>query len=455
MNDPNGPIFWKGQYHMFYQHNPNGAFWGTMHWGHAVSPDLVHWKHLPIALAPTPGGADKDGCFSGCAVDNHGVPTLVYTGVSPEVQCLATTDDAMITWRKFAGNPVIGAPPSGMETTGFRDPCVWRAQDTWYMGIGSGLKGVGGLVLLYRSKDLIHWEYMHPLCEGRKDDQAQGEDPVAMGEMWECPDFFPLDGKHVLLISTQGSVRYFVGTYSDHRLRPEAQGSADFGGQYYAARSMLDEKGRRILWGWIKEGRSAAAQRDAGWAGVMSLPRVLTLGVDNTLALAPAPEVEVLRGKHHRFANLLVTPASSSLFKGVNGDSLEIAAELDPMDAQDVGLKVRCTSDGIEQTTIAYDCASKLLKLSRGHSSLSTDVDRGIQDGPLDLMPSETVKLHIFLDGSVVEVFANGRVCITSRIYSSREDSLGLGLFARGGNAKLKSMDIWEMRPISKDRLTT
>ena len=93
MNDPNGPIFWKGRYHMFYQHNPGAAVWGDMHWGHASSPDMIHWRHLPIALAPTHGGMDKDGVFSGCTVDNNGVPTIVYTGTQPEVQCLATGRD--------------------------------------------------------------------------------------------------------------------------------------------------------------------------------------------------------------------------------------------------------------------------------------------------------------------------------------------------------------------------
>src|SRR5215472_7642889 len=118
MNDPNGPLQWKGEYHLFYQYNPNGAFWGTMHWGHARSKDLVHWEHLPIALAPTPGGPDKGGVFSGSAFVNQGVPTLVYTGVDPEVQCLATSAD-IIHWTKFNANPVIAGPPPEHKVTGF------------------------------------------------------------------------------------------------------------------------------------------------------------------------------------------------------------------------------------------------------------------------------------------------------------------------------------------------
>jgi beta-fructofuranosidase len=455
MNDPNGPIFWKGQYHMFYQHNPNGAFAENMHWGHAVSPDLVHWKHLPIALAPTPGGPDKDGCWSGCAVIDRDVPTIVYTGVFPQVQCLARSDDGMMTWRKHPGNPVIAAPPQGMETTGFRDPCVWHGADEWFLAIGSGVKGQGGMVLLYRSTDLVHWDYLHLLCKGRKDELLPGKDPVSTGEMWECPDFFPSADKHALIVSTQGAVIYSLGRYVNQYFRPEIQGKADLGNCYYAARSMVDEKGRRILWGWIREGRSDAAQRAAGWAGVMSLPRVLTLGQDGALAMAPAPEIEALRGKHQRFDRLPIVPGSLSHLKSVRGDSLEIQAELEPGASETVGLAVRSSPDGKEQTSITYSRTNGLLLVDRERSSLSPDVDRGSSGGSFALAGGETVKLRVFLDASVIEIFANDRACLTSRIYPSRPDSLGLGLFARGGKARLNSLDVWEMRPISPNRLTT
>jgi beta-fructofuranosidase len=240
MNDPNGPMEWKDGYHLFYQYNPNGAFWGTMHWGHARSKDLVHWEHLPIALAPTPGGPDKDGVFSGSAFVNQGVPTLVYTGVNPEGQCLARSQD-MIRWDKFGGNPVVAAPPPSLKVTGFRDPSVWREGDTWLMAIGAGFRGKGGAVLLYGSRDAVHWDYLHTLCEGPAfvseplKDWPAG-DPVAAGEMWERPDFFPLGDKHALLVSTQGFVFYLIGSYRDRKFHPEVQGRADMGGRLYAAK---------------------------------------------------------------------------------------------------------------------------------------------------------------------------------------------------------------------------
>ena len=114
MNDPNGLSQWDGQYHLFYQYNPLAARWGVIHWGHAVSADLVHWADLPIALSPTPGGPDADGCWSGCIVNNGGVPTMLYTGLRNRAQrpCLATSDDGLLTWHKHPGNPVIAEPPA-------------------------------------------------------------------------------------------------------------------------------------------------------------------------------------------------------------------------------------------------------------------------------------------------------------------------------------------------------
>lgn len=162
VNDPNGPIFWKGYYHLFYQYSSTIDPQGPKYWGHARSKEMVYWEHLPMALVPTPGGPDKDGCWSGSAFINDGVPTLVYTGVGPQVQCLATSDDDMTTWKKFSGNPVVGSPPAALMVTGFRDPSIWREGDSWLMTVGSGFQDRGGAVLLYGSKDLERWDYLHP-----------------------------------------------------------------------------------------------------------------------------------------------------------------------------------------------------------------------------------------------------------------------------------------------------
>jgi beta-fructofuranosidase len=440
MNDPNGPIYWQGKYHMFYQYNPNGAFWGDMHWGHAESLDMLHWKHLPMALAPTPGGPDKDGVFSGCAVIDNGVPTVVYTGVNPEVQCIATSDGELGTWKKYGANPVIGGPPAGTQVTGFRDPAVWKEGDTWLMAIGSGFAAKGGAVLLYESKDLRQWSYLHPLVTGRmRAVDAKVKDPVDSGEMWECPDFFPLGGKHLLIISTERIVKYMLGSYADRRFQPETTGIIDFG-SYYAARTMANTGERRILWGWLTESRSVDAQRAAGWSGVMSLPRELSLN-GSRLLIRPALEVGKLRGKQ--------------LAPDAGGDCLEIQAEIDPGGAQQAGLKLRAAPDGSEQTLVYYDRAAKRLAVDKSGSSLNPAADRKMQSGPFDLARGEPLRLHIFLDGSVIEVFANERACLTARVYPDGPRSIGLGLFSSGGTAKLASLEAWEMRPISPNRLTS
>ena len=439
MNDPNGLIQWQGQYHLFYQYNPEAPSWGAMHWGHAVSEDLVHWRHLPIALAPTPRGPDKDGCWSGCAVDNDGIPTLVYTGVMPQVQCIATGTDGLITWHKHPSNPVIAGPPDDLRVTGFRDPCVWQEGDRWYALVGSGIQGVGGTALLYRSDDLVDWEYLSPIYVG------QGAET---GEMWECPDLFPLGDRHVLLFGAHPAFRYtyyFVGRYADHKLTPEILDKVDYGGYFYAAQTLLDDKGRRIMWGWLNEGRSEEAVQAAGWAGVMSLPRILTLRPDGRLGVEPAPELTALRSQHHRLTKVELTPRSPHNLEEVRGDCLEIAVEFELGDAAEFGLQVRCSPDGAEATRIVYDRAAGRMVVDQQRSSLSHDVDRGRQEGALDLSPDGRLKLHVYLDRSAVEVYADSHFCLTSRVYPSRTDSLGVGLFAHGGTVKIGSLDAWQI----------
>lgn len=447
MNDPNGLIQWQGKYHLFYQHNPREAAFGLMHWGHAASEDLVHWTDLPIALAPTPGTVDEHGCWSGCTVDNEGTPTIVYTGLrrGAQLPCVATGNDQLVTWQKHPGNPIIPSPAPDLDVTGFRDHAVWREDDTWCQIIGSGIRGVGGTALLYRSRDLIHWEYVHPIFVGEESET---------GEMWECPDLFPLGERHVLLISPVPlrKALYFVGRYAGHKFAPETRGVLDYGGHFYAPQTMLDDKGRRLMWGWLWEGRSDQAQRRAGWAGVMSLPRVLTLGPDGLLNQAPAPELEALRGEHDQWTDVHLTPRSAGVVAGAQGDAIEMFAEIEPGEAEAVGLKVRCSPDGAEQTVVVYDRLKQRLEIDREQASLDPQVHRERHGGPLPLSVGETLRLRVFLDRSVVAVFGNDQVCVTSRIYPSRPDSLGIDVFARGGDARIKVMDIWPVHSIWAER---
>ncbi len=450
LNDPNGLIHWNGEYHLFYQYNPAGPFHGTIHWGHAVSTDLVHWRHLPVALVPEPGTADEDGCWSGVAVDDNGVPTLIYSGNRDGEQraCLAISNDGMLTWQKHPNNPVIPAPPEHLHLVQYRDHTVWREDDAWYQLMGAGLEGEGGAALLYRSQDLRSWEFLHPLLVG----DAQRFTPIWTGTMWECPDFFALQGRHVLTISVwdHGQLHYsaaMVGDYRDYHFFPEVEHKLDYGDRhFYAPQSFTDAQGRRIIFGWIHEGRGAEAQLQSGWSGVMSLPRLLSLGTDGQVCMQPVPELEALRGEHTHTAAIDMPAGDEIVLPAVTGDTLEVLVELAPAESGRCGIVVRRSPDGAEATRILYDATQHQLIVDRTQSSQDLATDHNAHVAPLSLRPDEPLRLHIFLDRSVLEVFANMREAITSRIYPTRGDSLGVALLAEGAQARLVSLDAWQLR---------
>ncbi len=449
MNDPNGPIWWKGKYHLFYQLNPHAAVWGDMHWGHAVSTDMVHWKHQPVALAPTPGGADSEGCFSGSAVVFNGVPTFIYTGVQNappdqvtirdgndklrETQMLATAeDDDLLHWKKLE-TPVIATPPEGMPVTGFRDPCPWKEADGWYLGVGSGERGKGGCVLLYRSQDLRRWEYLHPLASGIPNGK-QAANPCDSGEMWECPDFFALDKVHYLHYSTEDKVIWTTGDYDAgaHTYTARREGVLDHGA-YYAPKSFLAPDGRRILWGWIRETRPEAEFAAAGWAGCMSLPRVLSIGAQGQLEMHPAAEVLKLRGPGEKAAVDTAKPYRKKL------DELRYEIYV-PIDFSVGTVSARLLVNQNEAWQISVNVPGDSI-----HSS-------GVSF-PLPRFPWPRPALRIFIDGSVIESFIGGREAMTSRVYTLKPGETELEV-AIGGKGHVE-LQLWPLEPISPDRLTT
>ncbi len=443
MNDPNGAIQYQGQYHLFYQHNPNGAFSASKHWAHVASRDLLHWEELPIALAPQPGSYDKEGCFSGCAVVHNDLPTLIYTGVFPEVQCLATSADGMTTWQKHPANPVLHAPPAGLEVTGFRDPYAWRGADgLWYILVGSGLRGQGGTALLYSSPDLSHWTYLNPLCVG-----VAAEN----GRMWNCPSFFPLGGQHVLVVSGQPVWKpfFFAGDFDGRRLTPRTSGLVDYGGNLYAPQVFMDESGRVILWGWIWDARPDDEILAAGWSGVMALPRLLSLNADGSVASHPAPEVTALRGAHASLPAQTL-PQGNLPISNLRGASCEILARFTPGSAQRFGLRVLCAPDGTQHTTIGYDAPSRQVFIDRSQAGLQPRMAFGWPNpphhaAPLPLAEGEPLELRVFLDQSVIEVFTNRGLALSSRVYPRQPQSCTAALFAEGGSAHLQGLDYWQL----------
>lgn len=457
LNDPNGLLYWKGRYHLFYQYAPRGGMFGAKSWYHTVSEDLVHWKNLGVALAPAPDGPDKDGCWSGSAVIHNGVPTLVYTGACfqgpnefadrtkglvVERQMVAVAADPrdpdLLKWTKIPENPVLAAPPEGMAVTGWRDPALWREAGAWYMVIGAGVRGGAALTLLYRSGDLRKWEYLHPLAA---DKPVPGQRRAAV---WECPDFFRLGGKAALLTAHQN--RCLIGSYRDLKFEQESEGRIDYGAAY-AQKTMQDARGRRIWWAWIRENPRAAS--GALWSGAISLPRVLTLDQGGQLGVAPLPELKSLRAEHDAVGELTVTEAGPALLNRLKGDCTEIVAEIDLRGAKQAGLRVRATPDLSEQTLIGYDRTEGTLFSDAGQRG------KAATRAPLHLGVGQPLRLHVFLDASVIETFANGRIGLIDRVYPSSPEALGIGVFSRGGSAVVRSLSVWRLRPISSDRLTS
>jgi beta-fructofuranosidase len=447
LNDPNGLIQWQGLYHLFYQYNPHGAFHGTIHWGHAVSADLVHWEHLPIGLHPTPGGPDQDGCWSGCAVDDDGVATLIYTGVRgpDQLACVArSTDDRLIAWEKYVGNPVIAAPPPDLDLVAYRDHSVWREDGVWYQVIGAGIRGVGGTALLYRSPDLLQWEYMHPVLVG----DIKATDPVWTGEMWECPDLFQLDDRHVLMVAAWNDHRlhysaYMVGEFEDLRFKPQHGGITDPGDSFYAPQTMRDDQGRRLMWGWLREDWSGDHQREAGWSGAMSLPRELFIRPDGHLGQRPVPELQMLRGIQMSDTNIVLGDEPVRWI--AVDEASEIIVEIELGDATYIDLDVRCSEDDEERTRITFDRAAQTLGVDRTRASLLHAPVMPLTVGPHPLAEGETLRLQIFLDHSVIEIFGNERTAHAVRVYPARRDSLDLVAHARGGHARIVQIDMWDL----------
>ncbi len=465
INDPNGPIYWNGMYHMFYQSNPTGTFIGNMQWGHAVSPDMLHWKHMPTALISTPGGPDADGCWTGTAVVDNGVVTVLYTGVARareaestvhngatslhESQCLAYSKDPDLkTWTKLPA-PVIAAPPPGMKVSGFRDPSPWREGDEWYTIVGSGTPHQSGEVLLYKSRDLRHWEYLHAAAEGSTEPEAE-----RAGDMWECPELFPLGDKHVLIHSSNGKAHWEVGTLdkTEMRFHSQQQGILD-NGAYYAPKTQRDKSGHRVIWGWILETRPEKEYSAAGWAGMMSLPRVLTVGDDGRLRIAVAPVVDSLRRKQQS-ANL-------------TADEEENKRQISRMYIENCCGQILCTTRAGDEpcsltlfgthpkTGAEFHCVAVHYDPRLPNRVMIDD-----QSVPLDLANGRGgnqrgLEINIYVDGSVAEVFLNRQAAYTKRFYYPGSAAPRVGVRIAGKTANLSSLSVWQLTPVSTDRLTT
>lgn len=461
LNDPNGPIFWRGQYHMFYQYAVDPAGNSPKLWGHAVSPDGFRWRHLPIALQPTPGGPDAGGCWTGSAVPDGDRVAFFYTGVVPapedqatirdgahslrESVCLAFATGDLTRWNKELA-AVIPAPPPGLEVTGFRDPCPWRDGDTWYLALGSGMRGLGGCVLLYRSSDLRHWTYLHPLLQG----DQHSADPALAGDMWECPDFFPLPsssrpGRHVLIHSSGGKAWWQSGVFDRTSLQfhPERSGVLD-AGSFYAPKTQRDAHGNRILWGWITETRTDAQMRAAGWSGVMSLPRILTLDADGHLRITVAPRIDTLRGPTR---TLRITGNPDAGLRQLADTTVQNGCGA-------IACSFRRDSGPFEISLVSPGRDAKTWLVCQFDPARPGEINLDGHAVPLGSGTAEA-ELRFFIDGSVIECFANGHGAYTRRFYSQDAVAPPVGLHIDGNAQALTALSVSQMHPISTNRLTS
>lgn len=459
LNDPNGIGRWDGTFHLFYQYNPYAPVHNLIHWGHVTSTDLVHWHDEPIALVPSEG-ADSEGCWSGVLVDDGGVPTLVYSGRGGryETACLATGSPDLRTWTKAPANPVIAGPPKGVDVTAFRDHCVWREDGEWHQLIGSGIRGVGGAAFHYTSPDLREWTYTGPFVVG---DAASG-DPVWTGTMWECVDLFTLDGTDILVFSAwdEGVTLYplyLTGHREDGMFVPDGPARlVDYGlRHFYAPQSVRDDDGRRIMFAWLQEARGDAAAIEAGWSGVMSLPREVTLDATGALVFAPSAEVDSLRGEHLWSGGLPASTTGPTPLRTVNGDQLDIVLDVTLPEGARFELAVRATPDGAEQTVVSLERTGAAplarLALDRSRSSLGAGLDVVDLGGDVPLDTDGRVSLRILVDHSALEVFAGGRA-LTARIYPTRSDAASTWVRTAAGTtqperaaARVHSIDAWRM----------
>ncbi len=298
LNDPHGITWVDGEYHLFYQHIPAGTGWAsTVHWGHAVAPDLMRWRRLPIALTPAP---DEEGCWTGATVLQDGRPTIVYTSVLAEDWNLgriavALPDAQLRTWTRSGDGILIDGPPPELHAKVFRDPCIFPTETGWTMVVGVGVEEGLGLAVQYTSLDARHWDHTGVLCS-RSRSETEG---VWTGGMWECPQLFRIGDDWALVVSVWNDDQLFyvagaIGRYDGNTFTPERWTRITHDETAYAMTSFVDRSGLPCVMSWLREN----ADHDAAsrpWAGALSLPMIAEVGPDRSLRLRPHPDVDALR----------------------------------------------------------------------------------------------------------------------------------------------------------------
>lgn len=426
MNDPNGFSIYQGKAHLFYQYHPYSDVWGPMHWGHVVSEDFVKWQEFPVALAPDQD-FDAAGCFSGSAIENEDGHVLVYTGVIEreledgtketfQNQCLAIGDG--ITYEKVKENPVVPGEllPEGFSREHFRDPKIWKEDDTYYLVAGNKNERDNGQVVLFESKDLKEWKYLSVLADN------QG----IYGAMWECPDFFTLDGKSVLVVSPQDmqadGKEFHNGNQSialigefdrmKYRLMEEQIVSLDYGTDFYAPQTLHAEDGRRILIAWMQSWDMNIKPVEQKWNGMMTLPRQIEIR-DGRLIQNPVRELENYRTEPVLYEEKEIS--GSCKVPGIQGRVMDLTIEIPDGDFET--FTITFAKNDRYSTQFSYHRDKQTIDFDRTYCGMIRDVvclrSMKIKE------PCKTLKLRLILDKYSVELFVNdGMQTFTSTFYT-------------------------------------
>lgn len=447
MNDPNGLIYYQNKYHFFFQFNPYDGFWGSMHWGHAVSEDMLHWEYLPLALAPSEEYDDhlKGGCFSGTAIVHDNKLYIMYTGTTNEgngfeqTQCIAYSENG-IDFIKYEGNPVITAP-EGVAKDCFRDPKVWEHEGRYYMVCGAS-KDNRGMALLYQSEDMLHWNFFNILAESR------GE----YGYMWECPDFFKLGDKYVLTFSPMGSGDhtsvYMTGDfdYKTGKFEPLISREIDWGFDFYAPQSLKAQDGRRIMVGWANEWEWMPQWKDwgptykEGWCGFFNIPREVRIKKDGTLQFLPIKELESIR-RNKKVLDIIKIENEQKIQVG-NGISYEMKFKinLEETTAEYLELDLRCGEN--RATKCVFDLKMAELRVNRDNAD---GWSKGTSRSVLFLKDKKELDVHLLVDQSSIEIFTNGYQNNHSNNVFAGNCQNQVWIRTHDGKVVLKDIEIFEL----------
>ena len=432
MNDPNGLIYYRGCYHVFYQLHPFSEGDGPKYWGHVRSRDLVKWEPLPIALCPSPD-LGEEGVWSGCCTINGlGRPMIFYTSVAPgkpamthAEQWAAIGDDDLITWRKLSANPVLSESlHDGRKIYEWRDPFIFQDRHRTFMVLGGNLnetKGGQAVVNIYEAQNpgLTQWRYRGVLFQL----------PDAGARTAECPNFFKLGDHWVLLVSPYVKPEYFVGDFSPDvcRFESRCRGTLDGDDHFYAPNTMQLPDGRRVLWGWVN-----GFPGGHGWNGCLSLPRLLTLSPDGHLRQTSAPQLNKLRGRSFKWQNIPLQDGVRA-FELPHTNSMEIRTDIDLENCQQITLAFKCATNGMSPLVMSF--SNSKFKIMDTESPLLL-AEKG-----------RTLQLRIFVDRSVVEVFIRNEICVTKLINPLAGDQT-LEISAAGRAAKARLVEVWPMKTI-------